>query len=556
MTRATDDTAPLANTLKGLLAERDISAAELARRTGVSVASLSRILAGQVNPSFGSIQKIAQALGVSMDTLTPSSPRSGATATQTAPSQMVSAVYVLEDTTHSPESAAELLAGAAVGTWTPCWTNQYVDPSLPQPTVVSTSQTGTRRMQVELAFPHTMLEKGSIASLLSVVGASLTGTGAKLMDIRIPEVLVRTFNGPNFGIRGLRDTMNKHGRPLLSATMRPMHGLSPRLYGRAVHEALLGGTDITADPTMLHHIPTLGWRERFRFAAEATHTAIAHTNEFKTHACNITAATVDDMLERANWAKDLEMAMVLVDSTAIGWVATQSIAAWCAKNEMLLCAMGGRAMVGDMLSDQLQAKLLRMAGADVVSTGSPLRGNVSNRRHVAGVLGGLRDDYLPKQADMGHFTDQPMGGMAASMPAVGGGHNPWHFPRLIDAVGDHTIIQCGGSVMGHPWGSHAGAAANRTAIEAVVQARGEGHNLNVEGRNILLKASRYSPDLKAALDHWQEGSFLFGVVAGNRPTGATIVPPTQTLSTEVTNITTFRRPEPTVSDDDNEPEPA
>jgi ribulose-bisphosphate carboxylase large chain len=536
------------------MAEQNVSAAALARHTGISVASLSRILAGQTKPTFENVAKLAEALGIQLDAL---APKQAAPATQPAGPHPLLAVFTLENTDYTPDNAISLLTQAALGNWVESWTLPYVDPGMPQPSVVHAAQVGTRRLELTLAFPHTLIEAGSLSGILSVVGSALTGTGAKLLDVEIPTPLIRTFRGPAFGIRGLRDTFNKHGRPLLSTTIRPMHGLSPRMYGRAAYEALIGGVDMTADPTLLHNIPGNPWKERFRFVAEACAGATQDTNEFKAHAVNITAPTLDDMQERAIWAQDLELAMVMVDSAAIGFAALQSLALFCHKNDLILCAMGGRALAGDMLSEQLQAKFLRFAGADVVSTGSPLRGNVANRRYVMGVLNALRDDTLPTQADMGHYAPQDMAGLNAAFPAVGGGHNPWHFPRLIDALGNDAIIQCGGAVMGHPHGSNAGATACRTAIEALVQAKGEGQNLNVDGRHILSKAGRYSADLRQSLDHFQEGSFLFGVVQSlPRPTEGSVIPhgthPSPT-------ITPFRRPESTPTtpgDDDNTPEGA
>ena len=538
--------ATLGQTLKALIIEQNISAAELARRADLSVASLSRILNDQTNPSFDSVTRLAKALNISLDTLTATTPALSTQAHAAISTYPLQAIYTLENTDHTLDTAAQLLTQSAQGSWVNSWTHSLVSDTISQPEVAKVEQVGTRRLQLTLNFPHELLEKGSIVSILSVAGSALTGTGAKLLDLRIPEPLLRTFNGPAFGPRGLRDTFNKHGRPLLACTIRPMYGLSPKMYGRAAYEALIGGVDITADPTLLHSIPSNPWRERFRFVAEAAAAATRETNEFKCHAVNITAGTVEDMQERALWARDLELAMVMVDSAAIGWSALQSITTFCAKNELLICAMGGRALAGDTLSEQLQAKLLRFAGADVVSTGSPLRGNVSNRRYVTGVLNGLRDDHLPIASDMGHYIEQPLAGLGSSLPAVGGGHNPWHFPRLIDAVGPDTLIQCGGAIMGHPQGSLAGATACRTALESLVQAQNEGQNLNVDGRHILQKAARYSPELKTALDTFNEGSFLFGVVSSTpKPTEGSVIPHGTNPSP---TITPFRRPEaPTVT---------
>lgn len=519
----------LADNLKKAMAKVQMTPTELSKASGVSMATLSRILSGQVNPSLGNMVKIAQVLEVSIDSLadnnvlssvtTSEAPASAPTPTakpRTAKENDILATFVLDKTDLTPKEAAKLLENAANGKWVTSWTDAYVDESsTPLPRAISSKQIGTKKIRVNITFPHDMVEAGSVTSLLSVVSAAVTSTGAKIEDIHIPDVLMRTFDGPAFGIRGLRDHTNKFGRPLLSATMRPMRGLSARMYGRAVYETLKGGVDITCDPTLMHSIPGNHWRERFRFVAEAMHAAYEDSNEIKLHAVNVSAPTTEDILERANYAKELGLGMVLVDSASIGWSALESLSKWCRKNDTLLCGMGSRSLQSNIISEHLLAKLLRLTGCDVVSIGSPLRGGTINRRVVKGVAQTLQADTSGIFEEGGLMSEQNYQGLANSMPACGGGHNPWHFPRLIDALSDDIIIQCGGSVMGHPWGSAAGATANRVAVEAIVQARGEGHNLTVDGRSILQRMARHNSDLKTSLEYWQEGAFLFGVIMGD-----------------------------------------
>src|SRR4051794_40325987 len=56
---------------------------------------------------------------------------------------------------------------------------------------------------------------------------------------------VKTFDGPATGIVVERERLDKFGRPLLGATVKPKLGLSGRNYGRVVYEALKGGLDFT-----------------------------------------------------------------------------------------------------------------------------------------------------------------------------------------------------------------------------------------------------------------------------------------------------------------------
>jgi ribulose-bisphosphate carboxylase large chain len=44
------------------------------------------------------------------------------------------------------------------------------------------------------------------------------------------------------------------------------------------------------------------------------------------------------------------------------------------------------------------------------------------------------------------------------------------MPALTEIFGDDACLQFGGGTLGHPWGNAPGAAANRVASEACVQA--------------------------------------------------------------------------------------
>ncbi len=551
----------LSGNLRRAMETAKLSATDLTKRSGVSLASLSRILTGQVNPSLGHMVKIAQALNVSLDSLAGSLTvlDGGKNAEREAPISLpaghasetdVLVSFVLEDTDLTPREAARLLSNAATGSWVHSWTENLIDYAhtmKPRPTVAM--PLGPRTVAVDVAFPHDLMEAGSVVSLISVISATVTSTGARIDDIRLPPILLRTYQGAAFGVQGVRDSTGKYGRPILSATMRPPVGLSPKMYGRAVHEALVGGLDMTADPTLLHSLPSNGWRERAKYLSEALFTAREESGEGKLHALNVSAPTVEQMIERADFAQLEQIGAVSVDSAAVGWSAMESLARWCAKHDMILCALGGRALHNGPLSQQLVAKLLRVVGCDVVSVGSPLRGSAQARRTVTGIVTSLREQD-PEAFPEGHIMyDQPTCGLRTVLPACGGGHNVWHLPQLMDALGNDMIIQCGGSTMGHPGGSMAGATANRVAIEALALAANEGKNLATEGRAVLAAAAKSSKELAEAMSFWREGSFLFGVVSGKENpedlSGVVIKDPPERspdLSDKVTPFI-FRRPD-------------
>ena len=83
---------------------------------------------------------------------------------------------------------------------------------------------------------------------------------------------------------------------------------------------------------------------------------------------------------------------------------------------------------------------------------------------------------------------------------------------MVNIFGDDSVLQFGGGTLGHPWGNAAGAAANRVAVEACVEARNMGRELEKEGKDILTNAAKHSPELKAAMETWKEIKFEFDTV--------------------------------------------
>ena len=70
--------------------------------------------------------------------------------------------------------------------------------------------------------------------------------------------------------------------------------------------------------------------------------------------------------------------------------------------------------------------------------------------------------------------------------------SPGYVPFLIKNLGKNLVIQAGGGVHGHPWGSRAGAMAMRQAVDASM-------------KKIPLKEyAKTHPELKAALDYWKK----------------------------------------------------
>ena len=63
----------------------------------------------------------------------------------------------------------------------------------------------------------------------------------KLLDIDFPESFVKDFQGPKFGIEGIRKYLGAENRPLLNNMIKPCTGYTPEVGTKLFFEAAAGG---------------------------------------------------------------------------------------------------------------------------------------------------------------------------------------------------------------------------------------------------------------------------------------------------------------------------
>jgi ribulose-bisphosphate carboxylase large chain len=223
------------------------------------------------------------------------------------------------------------------------------------------------------------------------------------------------------------------------------------------------------------------------------------------------------MYERAEFAKELKSPIIMHDFLTGGFCANTGLARWCRKNGMLLHIHRAMHAVVDRnphhgIHFRVLAKALRLSGGDHLHTGTVVGKLEGDREATIGWIDLLRESFVPENRARGIFFDQDWGSMPGVFAVASGGIHVWHMPALVAIFGDDAVLQFGGGTLGHPWGNAAGAAANRVALEACVEARNRGVAVEKEGKAILTKAAQSSPALKIAMETWKEIKFEFDTV--------------------------------------------
>ena len=334
---------------------------------------------------------------------------------------------------------------------------------------------------VKIAYPIGLFEKGSIPQLLSSIGGNVYGMKAvehlRLEDIEFPVEYLQAFDGPAFGMGGVRRTLKIFHRPIIGSIMKPKVGLTSEQNARLAYETFKNGVDFIKDDENLTDLDINPFEERVEKVMALKKKVEKETGKKKIYAFNITSPA-EEMVERARIVKEHGGRCIMVDVLTAGWAALQMIR----QEDTGLIIHGHRA--GHAMFDRdpqhgmtmyVIAKLARLAGVDQLHTGT-----------VVGKMQGGEKEILK----IDNFLRAEWHGLKPVFPVASGGLHPALVPSLMDKLGSNLVMNFGGGIHGHPKGSGAGARAVYAAVEATMQ------HISLE------KAAESHPDLKEALDYW------------------------------------------------------
>jgi ribulose-bisphosphate carboxylase large chain len=417
------------------------------------------------------------------------------------------------------EAAAAVAGESSTATWTVVWTDRLTACEVYRAKAYRVDPVPNSPDQyfAYIAYELDLFEEGSIANLTASIIGNVFGFKAikalRLEDMRFPVAYLKTFQGPATGIVVERERLDKFGRPLLGATVKPKLGLSGKNYGRVVYEALKGGLDFTKDDENINSQPFMRWRDRYLYVLEAVNRASAATGEVKGHYLNVTAATMEDMYERAEFAKELGSVIVMVD-LVVGYTAIQSMAKWARNNDMILhLHRAGNSTYSRQknhgMNFRVICKWMRMAGVDHIHAGTVVGKLEGDPLMIKGFYDTLRESQTPVSLENGLFFEQDWASLRRVMPVASGGIHAGQMHQLLHYLGEDVVLQFGGGTIGHPQGIQAGATANRVALEVMVKARNEGRDYLTEGPEILEQAAKWCSPLRAALETWKDVTFNY-----------------------------------------------
>ncbi len=339
------------------------------------------------------------------------------------------------------------------------------------------------RCRVKIAHPH-----GNFGPRLPNILTAACGEGAffspgitviKLLDIEFPESFLAAFQGPAFGVEGLRELLGVYDRPLFFGVIKPNIGLPPEPFAELAHQAWLGGLDIAKDDEMLADTEWSPLRERSRLLGQARRQSERETGVRKIYLANITDE-VDRLLELHDIAVENGANALMVNGMTTGLSAVRML-----RKHARVPLVGHFDFIAPFsrlpffgVHTRLFTRLQRMAGFDaLIFPGFGARMKTTDEEVLQDVAECLK----------------PLGHLKTALPVPAGSQWAGSTSDLYQKLGtiDFGIVP-GRGVFGHPMGPKAGAASLLQGWEAVRT-----------GRSLADCAAQY-PELKAAITAFAE----------------------------------------------------
>ncbi len=407
---------------------------------------------------------------------------------------------------------AACAAESSTGTWTKVFDGKGsgVDMADKMKAIAFDLEPETKTFKI--AYKVELFELDNMSGLLAGIVGNMGGMkmlkALRCLDIRFPRKMVKAFPGPQFGIDGIREQMCIEEGPLLLTVPKPKVGRTAKEQAdlaRILFTSANGEYHGIKDDENLTNLFFNKFDDRCKEVLEVIRDVEKKSGKKKFYLCNVTHSSIDTMLDRANKIKAYGGRWMMMDVVTTGFSAVHSmrlknpglaIHAHRAMHSLITRESGpGVYDKGEILDFSMSmvanAKILRLLGVDSIHGGAP-KTKMENYGEPKLIRDVLQLDITPPSSIT---LGQNWYGMKPVWHVASGGLHPGSIPDVLSQLGENIMIQCGGGVLGHPWGIEAG-------VEAVVQAK----NIAL-GRGDIEEWIKENPtsSLAKAADHWGFG---------------------------------------------------
>lgn len=243
----------------------------------------------------------------------------------------------------------------------------------------------------------------------------------KLIDAELPPDLLKTYQGPRFGIAGLRERLQAPGRPLTASAIKPL-GLPETDLARLCASFAKAGIDIIKDD---HGMGDQGYAPFHRRVAACQKAVAGSRTLYAPHLTGGPKALAEQIKVIAGEG----VGMVMVSPMLMGLALVQELVAELKVPVLAHPAMAGASRIAPPL---LLGKLFRLAGCDAV---------------VYPNHGGRFGYSASTCRELAETARNPLGGLKSVFPVPAGGMNLKRVPEMLEFYGQDVMLLIGGALL-------------------------------------------------------------------------------------------------------------
>lgn len=165
-----------------------------------------------------------------------------------------------------------------------------------------------------------------ISQFLNVIfGNTSLLPGICVKKITLSKEQYGWFQGPKYGIRGMRKRMGVEGRALAFTALKPM-GLPSRSLAREAYACALGGVDIIKDDHGLMNQPFSEYKERVQAVCQAVKKGNEEGGNATIYVPNLSGRTFD-IMDRVKYAEECGAGGIMLAPGLVGYDTMQYVSA-------------------------------------------------------------------------------------------------------------------------------------------------------------------------------------------------------------------------------------
>ena len=276
----------------------------------------------------------------------------------------------------------------------------------------------------------------------------------RLTDIRFPDSFLKDFQGPQFGVEGIREMLEVYDRPIFIGIIKPNIGLPPAEFGEIAYQAWLGGVDVAKDDEQIGNVGWSTLEERTKILGNLRKKAEDASGKQKMYLANITDR-VDQLLDNLKTAERNGANAVLVNSMPVGFSALRMLREHASvpiiSHFPLYTALSQLPFHG--IRECVFTKIIRLCGADgLVYPGFDPRMKTPEEEVLASV----------------RVCKTILGNLKPILPIPAGSESALTLPDRYMRIGSIDFgLGAGRGVTSHPLGPKGGAASLLQSWQAI-----------------------------------------------------------------------------------------